>query len=71
MTRSSLPGRPLLAAALATGLAVFALSCGRADKPGRVIVFGLDGADPATVDLLMSEGKLPHFAKLRQDEAPI
>jgi len=32
-------------------------------------VFGLDGADPATIDLLMSEGKLPHFAKLRQEGA--
>ncbi len=34
-----------------------------------MIVFGLDGADPATIDLLMSEGKLPSFAKLRREGA--
>ncbi len=33
------------------------------------MVLGLDGMDPRAVDLLMSEGKLPHFAKLRQDGA--
>ncbi|MGE5276842.1 MAG: alkaline phosphatase family protein [Acidobacteriota bacterium] len=33
------------------------------------MVLGLDGADPATIDLLMSEGKLPNFAKLRQKGA--
>jgi predicted AlkP superfamily phosphohydrolase/phosphomutase/Flp pilus assembly protein TadD len=44
-------------------------SCRRGDAPGRVIVFGLDGADPATIDLLLSEGKLPHFAKLRREGA--
>ncbi len=35
----------------------------------RLIVLGIDGMDPATVDLLMSEGKLPNFAKLRQQGA--
>lgn len=34
-----------------------------------MIVLGLDGMDPGAVDLLMSEGKLPHFAKLRQEGA--
>jgi len=43
-------------------------ACGR-PKPSRVIVLGLDGMDPRTVDLLMSEGKLPNFAKLRQHGA--
>ena len=38
-------------------------------KPSRVIVLGLDGMDPQTVDLLMSEGKLPNFAKMRQHGA--
>ncbi len=33
------------------------------------MVLGLDGADPATIDLLMSEGKLPNFARLRQKGA--
>ena len=34
-----------------------------------MIVLGLDGLDPAAVDLLMSEGKLPHFARMRQQGA--
>jgi tetratricopeptide (TPR) repeat protein len=50
-------------------LALAALTACRGDRPGRVIVLGLDGADPATIDLLMSEGKLPHFAKLRREGA--
>ncbi len=32
-------------------------------------MLGLDGLDPQAVDLLMSEGKLPSFARLRQDGA--
>jgi predicted AlkP superfamily phosphohydrolase/phosphomutase len=55
-------GRVLVAMALA-----FA-ACSRS-KPSRVIVIGLDGMDPRTVDLLMSEGKMPNFAKLRRDGA--
>jgi predicted AlkP superfamily phosphohydrolase/phosphomutase/Flp pilus assembly protein TadD len=35
----------------------------------RVIVLGLDGVDPEVVDLLLSEGKLPNFARLRQGGA--
>ena len=46
------------------------LACSRAGAPGgRVIVLGLDGVDPEVVDLLMSEGKLPNFARLRQGGA--
>ena len=43
----------------------------RAPSPthDRVIVLGLDGVDPLVVDLLLSEGKLPNFAKLRQGGA--
>ena len=33
------------------------------------MVLGIDGADPATIDLLMSEGKLPNFARLRREGA--
>jgi len=33
------------------------------------MVLGLDGADPATIDLLLSEGKLPNFARLRREGA--
>ncbi|MGE5413600.1 MAG: alkaline phosphatase family protein [Syntrophomonadaceae bacterium] len=51
------------------GSVVLFAACRRGDSPGRVIVFGLDGADPATIDLLLSEGKLPHFAKLRREGA--
>jgi predicted AlkP superfamily phosphohydrolase/phosphomutase/Flp pilus assembly protein TadD len=43
-------------------------ACSRS-KPSRVIVLGMDGMDPRTVDLLMSEGKMPNFAKLRKDGA--
>ncbi len=51
--------------------AVFLLAHGCSSKPtpGRVIVLALDGMDPQAVDLLMSEGKLLNFAKLRQEGA--
>jgi len=52
--------------ALAAGLAL--AGCERAGTP-RVIVLGIDGADPEAIDLLMSEGKLPNFAKLRREGA--
>ncbi len=49
-------------------LLIFA--CGRSDNDGgRVLVLGIDGLDPQTLDLLMSEGKMPNFAKLRQEGA--
>jgi hypothetical protein len=35
----------------------------------KLIVLGIDGLDPVTTDLLMSEGKLPNFARLRQEGA--
>jgi len=51
-------------------LAVLAqLAACRAEGPGRVFVLGLDGADPQTIDLLMSENKLPNFAKIRREGA--
>jgi predicted AlkP superfamily phosphohydrolase/phosphomutase/Flp pilus assembly protein TadD len=51
----------------AVGLAI---ACsGSGPSQGRVIVLGLDGVDPEVVDLLLSEGKLPNFAKLRQGGA--
>jgi tetratricopeptide (TPR) repeat protein len=62
------PGR-VFAVGLVLVLGVgFLVSCG-GEKPGRVIVLGLDGADPAAIDLLMSEGRLPNFARLRQGGA--
>jgi predicted AlkP superfamily phosphohydrolase/phosphomutase/Flp pilus assembly protein TadD len=54
----------LVAAVVALGL-----GCGGHKVSGRVLVLGLDGLDPRVVDLLMSEGKMPSFAKLRQDGA--
>lgn len=42
--------------------------CARPAAP-RVIVLGIDGADPQTIDLLLAEGKLPNFARLRRDGA--
>jgi tetratricopeptide (TPR) repeat protein len=50
-------------------LAVASACAPSPSAPGRVIVLGLDGVDPQVVDLLLSEGKLPHFAKLRQGGA--
>jgi tetratricopeptide (TPR) repeat protein len=64
--------RHLLAAVTAgllLALVTLLAACGGGEKSGRVIVLGIDGADPATLDLLMSEGKLPNFAKLRRDGA--
>ena len=55
------------------GTAVVALlllltACGDTG-PGRVIVIGVDGADPEVIDTFMAEGKLPNFARLRQGGA--
>jgi predicted AlkP superfamily phosphohydrolase/phosphomutase len=54
--------------AVALALTLVLAACSRS-KPSRVMVLGLDGMDPRTVDLLMSEGKMPNFAKLRKDGA--
>lgn len=43
--------------------------CGSGSEGSRVLVLGLDGLDPQTVDLLMSEGRLPNLAKIRRDGA--
>jgi tetratricopeptide (TPR) repeat protein len=58
------------ASALAPVLAVASLlgACGRPEG-GRVLVLAIDGLDPATIDLLLSEGELPHFAQLRLNGA--
>lgn len=50
-------------------LAVMLAGCRSSAPPGRVIVLGLDGVDPDVVDLLIGEGRLPHFAALRRDGA--
>jgi predicted AlkP superfamily phosphohydrolase/phosphomutase/Tfp pilus assembly protein PilF len=52
-------------------LALLVLTAGGCSKQSssRLIVLGLDGMDPEALDLLMSEGKMPNFAKLRQQGA--
>ena len=56
-----------LGAIVVTLVALVTLACG-ADRP-RVLVLGLDGMDPRTIDLLVAEGKMPHFARLREEGA--
>ena len=33
----------------------------------RVLLIGIDGADPAIIDTLIADGKLPTFARLRSE----
>jgi len=53
--------------------AVLALSllsaCGRGPERGRVLLVALDGLDPNTLELLIDEGKLPTFSRLRKEGA--
>jgi predicted AlkP superfamily phosphohydrolase/phosphomutase/regulator of sirC expression with transglutaminase-like and TPR domain len=56
----------LLALLLGSALA---LACGPAPVRDRVIVLGIDGVDPDVVDLLIEEGKLPNFRRLREEGA--
>lgn len=65
--RPSYPGPVIRLAAVALALAL--AGCAPERDRGRVVVLGLDGMDPEVVDLLMSEGKLPNFARLRQEGA--
>jgi Flp pilus assembly protein TadD len=65
VTRSPLPRL----AALPLVIALVSLLAGCGDAPRRVLVLGFDGLDPATVDLLLAEGKLPNFARLRREGA--
>ena len=58
--------RPL---AVAVALLLLGSGCGRPSRSDRVLVLALDGVDPATIDLLLSEGELPHFARLRREGA--
>src|SRR5215218_595750 len=43
--------------------------CARDPVPDRILVLALDGVDPDVVDLLISEGKLPNFARLKREGA--
>jgi len=57
---------PILLCVAALAAVVPGPSCSRRGA-SRVIVLGLDGMDPQTVDLLMAEGKMPNFAKMRRE----
>ncbi len=57
------------AAAFLLAGALLLSGCARRGEAGRVMVLGIDGADPETIDVLMSEGKLPNFARLRREGA--
>jgi len=45
-------------------LAVFALACGPGAERGRVLIVGLDGADPEALAFLVAEGRLPNLQQL-------
>lgn len=55
--------------ALALSIVAALAGCARDPEPNRVLVLGLDGVDPDVIDLLVSEGKLPHFARLEKEGA--
>lgn len=64
--RIRLRGGVLAAVAAST---VIATACSRPAPTPRVLVLGFDGMDPRAVALLSSEGKLPHFERLRREGA--
>ena len=57
-----------LVAAL-TALAVVAWRWARAPSGPRVLLVGVDGADPQIIDRLVAGGRLPTFARLRREGA--
>jgi len=57
-----------LIAALAA-LAVLGWRQARAPSGPRVLLVGVDGADPQIIDRLVAEGRLPTFARLRREGA--
>jgi predicted AlkP superfamily phosphohydrolase/phosphomutase/Tfp pilus assembly protein PilF len=52
--------------AVAVAAVVAGPACSRRNT-SRVIVLGLDGMDPQTIDTLMAEGKMPNFARMRRE----
>lgn len=50
-------------------LLALATGCQRAPAGSKVIVLGIDGIDPEAIALLVSEGKLPNFARLARGGA--
>jgi tetratricopeptide (TPR) repeat protein len=58
-----------LAFTFSLALAISLSGCAGPRSGGRVLVLGIDGLEPSVIDLLLSEGKLPAFAKLRREGA--
>jgi arylsulfatase A-like enzyme len=55
---------------LVAACALFLLAaCNRQPESGRVVVLALDGVDPDVVELLVEEGRLPSFRRLRLEGA--
>jgi len=54
---------------LLLGLLFLFSACSAPESEPRVFILGLDGLDPRIIDLLMSEGDMPNFARLRQEGA--
>lgn len=50
-------------------LSLIALVGCTSDARSKVIVLALDGMEPTAIDLLMSEGHMPNFARMRQEGA--
>ncbi len=54
----------LIAAAVITG--VLMMNMKKTDFDSRIIVLGFDGLSPEIVERMLTEGKLPHFARLKE-----
>jgi tetratricopeptide (TPR) repeat protein len=71
--RKPTPSRHRLGRCIGVGIALLLattpLACTPAPGSEKLIVLGIDGLDPVAIDQLMSEGRLPNFAKLRQEGA--
>jgi predicted AlkP superfamily phosphohydrolase/phosphomutase len=55
---------PLIAALLLLGV-----GCREAERPGRVLMVGIDGASWRVVQPMMQDGRLPHLARLAREGA--
>jgi tetratricopeptide (TPR) repeat protein len=50
-------------------LLAICMACGAPGQQDRVLILALDGLDPEIVNLLVSEGQLPHFQRLAEQGA--
>ena len=56
--------RPCTLVLTVAAVVAVTISCGPAPPAGRVIVLGLDGLDPETLELIVAEGSLPSFRRM-------